>query len=229
MKYYLVLDLKDLPGERWVDCDELNNEYQVSNFGRIKSLERILTASDGKQRLVKSRIRKQQIHYSRKQGKLTPNSLAININRRTYTMSKLVYVAFYPKNKIEEDEVIMHVNKDFSDNTLENLRKVSRTDSRLLDAKYSPAALKAMKKNISKASKARLEYFEKRTHEICKGCKKELPIEDFVPGRRYCTPCFKISQKEYEKKRNEKRKAAKKNKGNAAKNKILSKKETKNN
>lgn len=46
-KHYLNMDLSDIPGEIWLDVVGREGEFQVSNFGRFKSLARTVKTWNG--------------------------------------------------------------------------------------------------------------------------------------------------------------------------------------
>lgn len=59
-KIYENLDLSDIAGEIWLDVVGLEGQYQVSNFGRIKSLSRKVKTWNG-YKTLKTIIMKQKI------------------------------------------------------------------------------------------------------------------------------------------------------------------------
>jgi hypothetical protein len=71
--------------EIWKDIDFTNGDYQVSNFGNVRSMERIIELSDGRKRKFDSR-------YLR--PKKSNCYLAISIKRKNYDIHRLVAKAF---------------------------------------------------------------------------------------------------------------------------------------
>lgn len=57
-EYYKDLNIADIKGEEWRDIPGYDGIYQVSNYGRIKSVERL----DSIGRLVNAKIRKQDLN-----------------------------------------------------------------------------------------------------------------------------------------------------------------------
>ena len=51
-----ILSIDDLPNEIWKDIPEYKGFYQVSNFGRVKSLKRFFKAGRGRIAETKLRI-----------------------------------------------------------------------------------------------------------------------------------------------------------------------------
>ena len=102
--------VKDLPGEIWKDVTGYKKEYQVSNFGRVKSLGRfILRSKDKKPRFIPEKILK--IH----QGRVT-------FRRYDYmNVGRMVARAFMFKEFIKYP-IVIHLNGDRDDNRLDNLK-----------------------------------------------------------------------------------------------------------
>jgi hypothetical protein len=53
--------LKNIPGEKWVDCYEYEELYEISSKGRVKSVLRTILTKNGKELTVKPRILKQEL------------------------------------------------------------------------------------------------------------------------------------------------------------------------
>jgi hypothetical protein len=103
--------------EEWKDIEGYENLYQVSNLGRVKSLERYEESNSfiGVRRRGE-RILKPIIKPS---GYLQV-ALSKNSKAKTFTVHRLVAQAFIPNP--ENKPCIDHVNTNPSDNRLENLR-----------------------------------------------------------------------------------------------------------
>lgn len=95
--------------EEWRDIPEYEG-YQVSNFGRVKSLERI----DALGHKRKEKILKPWITRGYFQVQLWKNSIEKN-----YKVHRLVYEAF--NGQIPENMQVNHINEIKTDNRLENL------------------------------------------------------------------------------------------------------------
>lgn len=122
--------------EIWKDIKGYEGMYQISSFGRVKSLERVveyLYNGNKKTKRIKEQILKpQQI----KKGYLVVG-LSKN-NKHTHALiSRLVAEAFIPnpENKPQVD----HINTDVTDNRVENLRwctQQENTDNPISKAKH---------------------------------------------------------------------------------------------
>lgn len=109
--------IKDLPNEVWKDVPNYEGIYMVSNLGRVKSLTRKLTCSEGKVRNVF--------------GKLIsdiPNNrgyVQVRMHRdgkhSSVLVHRLVMMTFHPIEN-PKDYDVDHINHNYSDNRLENLR-----------------------------------------------------------------------------------------------------------
>lgn len=93
--------------ELWLDISEYENLYQVSNCGRIKSLNYRRT---GKEQILKQATNKDGYKFV---------SLRKNGKGKTFTVHRLVAKAFIPsiENKVE----INHIDCDKTNNCVSNL------------------------------------------------------------------------------------------------------------
>lgn len=133
---YKNLNLCNLPNEEWRDIEGYNGKYQVSNYGRVKSLrdkygnyrEKILSQSKNNKGYLKVTLCKD--------GKI-----------RNFTVHNLVGVAFVPN--IDGLQCIKHKNNLRCDNNANNLEWCTKEDilqinSRNID--YREIAKKLSKK-----------------------------------------------------------------------------------
>lgn len=204
MNYYKITTLHDLTNEVWVDAFGLEGDYMVSNYGRIKSVERHIETKSGQNRLIPTMIRKQIEVYRGKGDSRHINSLAVNINHTTYTMSRLVYQSFNRTAVFKENEVVMHLNKVTTDNRILNLMKVSKSVSKSVDLVLSgptklgmTVSIKTLSKNRNKRSKT----LAKRKTKTCSVCGVTDKVSNFKVGRSQCHDCLSKKSKAYDKKR----------------------------
>ena len=116
MEIYKNLSLKDMEGEIWKDIKEYEGLYQVSNMGRVKSLN--YRGCKGKERIMK-----QSFYYN---GYLKI-SLKKNRKIKTIKVHRLVAIAFIPN--VENKPEIDHKNTIKTDNRVENLRFVTHKEN----------------------------------------------------------------------------------------------------
>jgi hypothetical protein len=101
--------------EIWKDILNYENIYQISNFGRVKSIERKLNTGNNFFRIKKENILKQQ---SNKRGYSTC-ILTKNNKIQGVLIHRLVAQAFLPNPKNKPQ--VNHINGIKSDNNISNL------------------------------------------------------------------------------------------------------------
>ena len=115
--------------EIWKDIEGFEGLYQVSSFGRVKSLARIL--SDG--RRWKERILQQETNHGYKRVVLADD----NINK-TYRVHRLVAQTFLPNPN--NYTIINHKDENKSNNNIDNLEWCSpKYNSNYGNCKYKIA------------------------------------------------------------------------------------------
>ena len=102
--------------EIWRDIKNYEGLYQVSNKGRVKSLERIIIRKNGRKFSVKGRILNPSLdHYGYLQVALSNESG----KKKTFKVHRLVCEAFHenPVNK----PCVNHIDENKANNTVSNL------------------------------------------------------------------------------------------------------------
>ncbi len=61
---YLDTSLEDRPGEEWEDIPGFDGYFRISNFGRVKRMERDIYDSQGGWYILPAKIRLAQINHS---------------------------------------------------------------------------------------------------------------------------------------------------------------------
>lgn len=178
--------LEDLPNEKWVDAFGYDGIYEVSSLGRIKSLQRESNTRWGTPRIVEEKIRKQSI--TKKKGFI--NGLIISLNKKTYNSAKFIYKSFYPEVDFNKNECVMHINKDFLDNRIDNLKKVTRKKSKQTDMVKSIRTIISTPKNLQKAIEKNKDFYDNRTHKECSKCGVVDMVENFPNGVSKCQKCI---------------------------------------
>jgi hypothetical protein len=110
--------------EVWKDIKGYEGLYQVSNMGRLKSLERTVAGKNGSERTIRERILKPSTN---EYGYLRVCLCDSRGKRKFLSVHRLVCEAFHenPKNKPE----VNHINENKSDNRACNLEWVSRKEN----------------------------------------------------------------------------------------------------
>lgn len=194
MPNYKNLSLEDLPNEIWVDCIGYDGVYNVSNLGRIKSLERYVNGRNGGERLVKSRILKQNSIKSSMGVQLNNEGIGVS-----YLVSGLIYRSFKKDDPIKPLEVIMHIDKDYTNNSLCNLKIDSCKESTRQNFLKGKQTLEKVNVNLKKAIDRNLNFYSSRTHKTCYDCGRTLLISLFVVQHSQCKECYNFKKKEQRK------------------------------
>lgn len=102
--------------EEWRPVPEFEDLYEVSNMGRVKSVDRTITRSDGQLRKFKGKMKKQS---NDTQGRLI---VGLSKDNKAYNkyLHSLVALAFIGERP--EGYHVCHINGDNQDNRLVNLR-----------------------------------------------------------------------------------------------------------
>lgn len=113
-------DKKELPGEIWVDAFGFDGIYEVSNKGRVRSVDRLINAPQG-QRMLKGRVLSQCKVFHKYSGSFSLYARLAN-GDATYsniTIAALVLNSFKKPDKY--NDCTHHINGISHDNRLENL------------------------------------------------------------------------------------------------------------
>ena len=110
--------LEDMEGEIWKDIEGYEGYYQVSNMGRVKSLDRIIKNSANKSGYAKMKGR------ILAQNKDTKGYLTVTLCKCGKQSSPPVHrmVAKTFVDNIENKKTVDHINTIITDNRAENLR-----------------------------------------------------------------------------------------------------------
>lgn len=130
---YKNLSLADMPGEKWKDIPEYIDYYQVSNYGRIKALERWVERPVKGDIHLKERILKQTIKlslnpFTKEYYKRLSVSICRNAKKKGITTGRLVYYLFVKKFDQQTPVVVTPKNGDNLDTHFKNLRLVKKGD-----------------------------------------------------------------------------------------------------
>jgi len=182
---YEDLSLQDYSGEDWVDCVGFDGMYLVSNFGRIKSVERWRPTYGGRGYVQKEKIRKLVAENSCIQIALFVEGKRINL-----MVSRLVFFSFNRHIKNLPEYFVVHKDNNWKNNQLQNLKIGTREE-------IGDLTFKNGKMNHLKLGNPNSTY--KQTNGIyndgklinlkCFKCGKEKPIRLFYSGSNECSKC----------------------------------------
>jgi hypothetical protein len=105
--------------EVWKDVPDYEGVYQVSNKGRVKSVDRYIEYSNGRVIFCKGSIRRLQLK------KYYECILTKNSNQKHYLVHQLVAMAFLNHVPNGKTLVVDHINNIPTDNRVENLQILS--------------------------------------------------------------------------------------------------------
>lgn len=97
--------------EVWKDIPEYKGVYQVSNLGRVKSLDRIVIDKNGRKQLCKGRLLSPY--------KTSKSYLQVGLHNKKYLVHRLVAQAFIPNPKKLPE--VNHIDENKLNNKVDNL------------------------------------------------------------------------------------------------------------
>ncbi len=128
---YQDLTTKKLPGETWKPIPDYEDYYEVSDLGRVRSLDRIIPHPRIKTQFVKGRILKQKVQTNKNTISDTPMiDLQVSLSKdgKQYfrNVRRLVYSAFIqPLSHQQDHRYVINKDCDGYNNRLSNLECVS--------------------------------------------------------------------------------------------------------
>jgi len=135
--------------EIWKDIKGYEGLYQVSNMGRVKSLERTVTRKNGRKLPVKERILQPTKNFN---GYLLVNLYDTSSKLKRISIHRLVCEAFHenPKNK----PCVNHIDENKTNNTVCNLEWCTYEEN----LKHGTRPTRIAKANIKNKSKPVGQY-----------------------------------------------------------------------
>ena len=116
--------------EIWVDIEGYEGLYKISNYGRVKSLERIIKNKFGDclyKEIIKKNILSKRGYYI--------ISLCKNSIEKQYYVHRLVAINFIPKEN--EKTQVNHIDSNKLNNSLDNLEWVNNRENSCHNVKIS--------------------------------------------------------------------------------------------
>lgn len=134
LKPYQDRSLKDLPGEQWKDIPGFDGVYEISSFGRIKSLRRWRAGFGAgyytKEKIIKQNVRRKKNHLLKEYTYTIANSLKKDGKFISRSTSRYIYYAFVGPFDLEDKTLIISY-KDCDGRNLhyQNLFLTNRSDT----------------------------------------------------------------------------------------------------
>lgn len=110
--------------ETWKDIPNFGGSYQVSNMGRVRSVDRVIAVKDGRMRKHKGRVLKPHLNN----GGYELHKLSNDGRGITKTVHRLVLETFKPHVNMNDLQV-NHIDGNKSNNHLTNLEWVTARDN----------------------------------------------------------------------------------------------------
>ena len=138
--------------EIWRDIENYEGFYQVSNQGRIKSLDRYVNSKNGSVQLKKGKILKPNIDN----GGYLGVSLQFNSKVKFVRIHRLVAITFIPNpNNLP---IVLHKDDNPANNNVDNLKWGTHQDNKVIKKRQA----KGEKQHLSKLNEQQvLEIREK--------------------------------------------------------------------
>lgn len=111
--------------ETWKEIKNYPN-YQVSNLGSVKSLERMVYAGNNSFQLRKEIILKPKLFGKEKYYSV---NLSNDIGRKSFRIHQLVAIAFLNHNPCGQKLVVNHIDGNRYNNNIKNLELVSQREN----------------------------------------------------------------------------------------------------
>ena len=185
--------LDDIEGEEWIDISDYDGIYQISNFGRIKSVGRMIVSKTGREYWIKEKILK--IHIPKDGHELNVKLSCDNI-AKTYLVNTLVADAFLRGRK--QNEVICQLDKNALNCKLSNLKIMDVSSSVYLNYQKGKAKDWGIGEMIKDGRKEyELENGVYKNGELtkikCSCCNELKSVDDFYSKKnnimRECKDC----------------------------------------
>jgi len=141
-----------LKSERWKDIPGFEGSYQVSNLGRVKSLDRFVPHNRCGKQFVKGRILRQNIkkhynHFTEDYMVILQVTLMLENRRYEFSVRRLVYAAFKDPSVLSNNKRMV-VSKDGDGYNCWRFRQ-----------KYTTLSLQSIPREVRRTGGFKAKYF----------------------------------------------------------------------
>ena len=120
LKQVDVQSVKQRADEQWEDIPGYVGLYQASTLGRVKSLDRVIVHSNGKEVNYKGKVLNPYVYKHYQMVNLSKNSKV-----KTITVHQVIAITFLGHKPNEYKIVIDHINNVKTDNRVSNLQLIT--------------------------------------------------------------------------------------------------------
>jgi hypothetical protein len=139
--------------EIWIDIQDFKKGYQISNLGRVKSLDKVIVRSNGAKMTIKERILKTFINSNGYETAVIQDG----VKTKHFAVHRLVALHFIPL--IDGKDYVNHIDGVKKNNTVDNLEWVTRSEN-------EKHAHKLGLKDWRGENQSRVKLTEKKVFEI---------------------------------------------------------------
>lgn len=144
--------------EYWSDIPNYEGYYQVSNYGNVRSLDRVIKEKTGKTQTLKGRVLKQRINP----GGYYYIGLGKNGTKATFAIHQLVAQAFIPNPN--NKRIVNHIDGNKLNNSLANLEWSTYSEN--LEHAYKIGLRRAVRSNEVASKNYKRKLTEQQVREI---------------------------------------------------------------
>lgn len=160
----------DIFGEIWKDVINYDGYYQISNFGRIKSLPRVFFTAKGVECISKEKIKKVRITNEKSGRTNVFCEYSLNGENKRYNLSKQVAIHFMNNYN---NETLYFIDGNRDNCSIENLLIVTEKN-----------AIELYNNNVLITPNEVSEMLHKMGYKKCSVCKEIKKLNNFSKANR---------------------------------------------
>lgn len=158
--------------EIWKDIRNFRDGYQISNLGRVKSLERVITRKNGVKQTIRERVLKTHVSKTGYEFAVIQNGA----KSKHFAVHRLVSLAFIPNPK--EKRFVNHLDGVKTNNNVQNLEWCTKSENERHAFKTGLKSHKGMNHNQRKLDKKKVcEIIKLRGKETGRAVAKKYGVQ----------------------------------------------------